>query len=221
MPTPEIHGPNTSSGKDTGDDPRRHAPSTLRNREAILPVLIDHLPTRGRVLEIASGTGEHAAFFAPRLPDGLVWQPTDRDPSALAGIDGYAADSGCPRIEPARTVDVSHRLWAEDLSADAIFCANMIHIAPWIAALGLMAGAGRLLSPGAPLLLYGPFRRDGRHTGEGNVDFDRSLKQRDPGWGIRDLEGEILPAAQQAGLALRAAVAMPANNLIVVLERQA
>ena len=116
---------------------------------------------------------------------------------------------------------MSHRLWAEDLSADAIFCANMIHIAPWIAALGLMAGAGRLLSPGAPLLLYGPFRRDGRHTGEGNVDFDRSLKQRDPGWGIRDLEGEILPAAQQAGLALRAAVAMPANNLIVVLERQA
>ncbi|MBO6836978.1 MAG: DUF938 domain-containing protein [Alphaproteobacteria bacterium] len=199
---------------------RRHAPATLRNRDAILSRLTDHLPQTGTVLEIASGTGEHAAYFAPRLPDGLVWCPSDLDPAALADIDGYARESGCARIAPAQRLDVAGPDWAPDRPVDAIFCANMIHIAPWAAACGLIGGAGRLLPPGGPLLIYGPFSRDGRHTAPSNADFDASLRARDPAWGVRDLEGDILPVAAAAGLRLRADVPMPANNFLMVFEKK-
>jgi SAM-dependent methyltransferase len=206
------------------DDPRRHAPATLRNRAAILAVLPKHLPAHGRILEIASGSGEHAAFLTPRLPDGLVWAPSDVDPDARAGIDAHARaaaeEHAIPpdRIEGARQIDVSRAGWVISAPIDAIFCANMIHIAPWGAALGLLEGAGRQLPPGGPLILYGPFKRDGAHTAPSNAAFDLSLRARDPSWGVRDLEGDILPAAEDAGLALDAVETMPANNLIVVLR---
>lgn len=198
---------------------RRHAPATLRNRDAILSRLTVHLPDSGTVLEIASGTGEHAAYFTPRLGAGITWCPSDRDPVSLADIDGYARDSGCGRIAPAQPLDVSQPGWAPDRAIDAIFCANMIHIAPWSAALGLFDGAGRLLPAGGRLMLYGPFARNGRHTAPSNADFDASLRARDPSWGVRDLEGELLPIAAAAGLQLHADDPMPANNFLMVFEK--
>ncbi|MFC6854081.1 DUF938 domain-containing protein [Marivibrio halodurans] len=202
-------------------NPRRHAPAALRNRDAILPVLTRELPTHGTVLEIASGSGEHAAHFAPILNEGLRWQPSDLDDGARASIDAHARDTGCARIAPALLVDVTRDAWWSELPGDvaAIFCANMIHIAPFAATRGLMAGAGRLLPAGAPLILYGPYRREGRHTADTNEAFDESLRERNPAWGVRDLEGEVAPEAEAAGLALAAVVPMPANNLIVVFRR--
>lgn len=211
MKAPDPNAPN----------PRRQAPAALRNRDAILPILTRELPARGTVLEIASGSGEHAAHFAPRLAGGLRWQPSDLDDGARASIDAHAGDSGCARIAPALLVDVTRGDWWSDLPGDiaAIFCANMIHIAPFAATRGLMAGAGRLLSAGAPLILYGPYRRDGRHTADTNAAFDESLRERNPAWGVRDLEGDVVPEAEAAGLSLAAVVPMPANNLIVVFRR--
>ncbi|MEQ8602874.1 MAG: DUF938 domain-containing protein [Marivibrio sp.] len=207
-------------------DPRRHAPATLRNRDALLPVLQAHLPASGRrggqVLEIASGTGEHAAFFAPRLAPELRWRPSDAEPEALASIDAHAAASEAPeKIAPAIALDVTADAWPAEATegTTAIFCANMIHIAPWAAAEGLLRGAGRLLPAGAPLLLYGPFKRDGRHTAESNEAFDESLRARDPSWGVRDLESEVLPLADARGLTLKAIEAMPANNLTVIFRK--
>lgn len=205
-------------------DARRHAPATLRNRDPILAVLRRRLPPRGLVLEVASGSGEHAAYFAPQLAAELVWTPSDADPSALASIDAHAAAAraaapGGARIAPALLLDAAAQRWPI-ARADAIFCANMIHIAPWAAAAGLFAGAGRVLAPGGPLILYGPFRRAGRHTAPSNAAFDESLRRRDPAWGVRDLEQEALPAAEAAGLALDAVEETPANNLCVVLRRR-
>ena len=200
-------------------DPRRHAPATLRNREALLPILAAHLPGAGAVLEIASGSGEHAAFFAPRLASEILWRPSDADPDALASIDAHAAASAAPeKIAPALALDVTAGSWPIDRAA-AVFCANMIHIAPWAAAEGLFRGAGAILPAGAPLILYGPFRRDGAHTAESNAAFDDSLKARDPRWGVRDLDGEVAPLAQAHGLDLAAIEAMPANNLTVVFRK--
>jgi SAM-dependent methyltransferase len=196
-------------------DPRRHAPATARNREAILAALRDILPQRGLVLEIAAGTGEHAAFMAPRLGAELIWQPSDADPAALAGIDAHARDSGAGTIRPAIRLDVTDPAWPIT-SAAAVFAANLVHIAPWRAAMGLFAGAGRLLEPDGVLVLYGPFKRDGRHTAASNEAFDRSLRRSDPGWGVRCLEGELDPLAAAAGLDRDQVVPMPANNLVVV-----
>lgn len=197
-----------------------HAPAVLRNRDAILAVLSEHLPERGTILEIASGTGEHAAYLTPRLHEGLVWQPSDADPAALPGIDAHSADSLCARIRPAIHIDATAPDWHMDPAPDAIFCANMIHIAPWAAGQGLIAGAGRLLAPGGLLILYGPFRRDGAHTAESNAAFDESLQARDPSWGVRDLEGEVLPEATEAGFVPLAVEEMPANNLTVILRKE-
>lgn len=198
---------------------RRHAPATLRNRDAILSWLILHLPENGAVLEIASGTGEHAAYFTPRLAEGLTWCPSDLDPAGLADIDSYARESGCARIAPALQLDVTRPGWGPDRPIDAIFCANMIHIAPWAAAQGLFEGAGRLLPPGGRLLIYGPFSRNGRHTAPSNAEFDATLRARDPSWGVRDLERDILPLAGEAGLRLHAEDPMPANNFLMVFEK--
>ncbi len=197
-------------------DPRQHAPATLRNRDAILAVLKRVSPPQGLLLEIASGTGEHAAFIAPRLPGTLRWQPTDAEAEALAGIDAHAA--GEQRILTALRLDVTAPAWPIN-SAQAMFCANMIHIAPWAAAEGLFAGAGRLLPAGAPLVLYGPFKRNGGHTAPSNEAFDASLQARDPRWGVRCLDTQVTPLAQRHGLALDEVVPMPANNLSVVFRR--
>lgn len=201
-----------------GDHVRAHAPATLRNREPILAVLQRVLPAAGLVLEIASGTGEHAAFMAPRLAPGLIWQPSEARAGALSIIDGYARDAACPRIRPAVRLDASAPEWPIE-RADALFCANMIHIAPWEAAVGLFAGAGTRLPGGAPLVLYGPFKRNGRHTAPSNESFEAGLVAKDPRWGVRCLDTQLLPVARKNGFDLAEVVAMPANNLVVIFRR--
>ena len=196
----------------------RHAPATARNRDAILEVLAATLPAKGLLLEVASGTGEHAAYMTPRLGEAIAWQPTDGSQEALADIDAHARASGCDRIRPAVRLDASAGLWPV-ARADAILCCNMIHIAPWSAAEGLFAGAARVLAEdGAPLILYGPFRRDGRHTAASNADFDASLQARDPAWGIRCLDQEVEPLARRHGFRLSAVRPMPANNLTAIFR---
>ncbi|WP_421994709.1 DUF938 domain-containing protein [Roseococcus sp.] len=194
-------------------DARRFAPAVARNRDPLLDVLRGVLP-EGLVLEIASGSGEHAVHFAGALP-GLTWQPSDPEEGARASIDAWTQASGLPNIRLALAVNAASRPWPI-AAVDAIFCANMIHIAPWAAGLGLLRGARELLPPGAPLVLYGPFLRAGVPTAQGNLDFDASLRARDPEWGIRALE-EVARAAE--GFALDRVVEMPANNLTVVFRR--
>jgi SAM-dependent methyltransferase len=194
-----------------------HAPATARNRDPILAVLGRVLPAAGTVLDIASGTGEHAAYFAPRFP-GLVWQPSDRDPASLPAIAGWAAASGAANLRPPLLLDVGQDDWGIEAAA-AILCINMIHIAPWSAAEALMAGAARLLPPGAPLYLYGPYKRSGAHTAPSNAAFDADLRRRDPSWGVRDLD-DVARLAALSGLELDEVVAMPANNLSVVFRRR-
>lgn len=196
-------------------DPRRHAPATDRNRDAILEVLRANLPAAGTVLEIASGTGQHAVHFAAGLP-GLTWQPSDPDPGLRASIAAWRAEASLPNLREPLALDAAAADWPVE-RADGVICVNMIHIAPWAAALGLFAGAARILPVGAPLLLYGPFRRGGRHTAPSNAAFDADLKARNPTWGVRDLE-EVERAAAEFTLA--ETVAMPANNLTVVLRRR-
>ena len=200
-------------------DPRRHAPATRRNREAILAVLQQTLPAEGLVLEIASGTGEHAAFLAPALSDGLRWQPSDVEPVAMASIDAHAATAGSDRIAPAVLLDASSPDWPLP-RADAVFAANLVHIAPFEVAEGLFAGAGRILVRGGPLVLYGPFNRNRAPTAASNAAFDRQLRAQNPAWGVRCLDTELGPLAAGADLVLDAVIPMPANNLTVVWRRR-
>lgn len=195
----------------------RPAPATLRNRDPILEVLGRVLPANGLLLEIASGTGEHAAYMAPHLP-GIAWQPTDRGSAALAGIDEAMRASGCDRILPAIALDAAASQWPVE-RADAIFCCNMIHISPWAAAEGLFAGAGRFLPSGAPLILYGPYRRHGAHTAPSNEAFEGWLKDQDARFGVRCLDTEVKPLAEASGFRLDEIVEMPANNLTVIWRR--
>ena len=201
-----------------GDHVRAHAPATLRNREPILAVLRRVLPAEGLLLEIASGTGEHAAFMAPRLGPGLIWQPSDGRAGALSVIDSYASEVSGARIRPALLLDASAADWPIE-RADGLFCANMIHISPWQAALGLFSGAGRLLPAGAPLVLYGPFKRHGVHTAPSNQAFEAGLRAKDSRWGVRCLDTQVMPVARESGFELAEVVAMPANNLMVLFRR--
>jgi SAM-dependent methyltransferase len=196
-------------------DGKQHAPATLRNREPILAVLQRVLPQTGLVLEIASGTGEHATWVAPQLP-GITWQPSDADPQMRASIAAWTAERGATNVLPPIVLDVTMDPWPIDRAA-AIFCANMIHIAPWTATEGLMRGAGRVLSPGGRLVLYGPFMIGGAHTAPSNAAFDQSLRGRNPAWGVRDLDAVSAVAASH-GLRLVETIEMPANNLSVVFE---
>ncbi|MEE8439119.1 MAG: DUF938 domain-containing protein [Micropepsaceae bacterium] len=197
---------------------RGHAPATLRNREPILEVLKRVLPAEGVLLEIASGTGEHAAFMAPKLGGGWAWQPSELDHEALKDIDSYALESNCERVRPAIVLDVTEEKWPLG-HADALLCCNMIHIAPWNAAEGLFVGATKILPPSAPLILYGPFKREGEHTAPSNAQFDATfLKQRNPLWGVRCLDTEVVPLAEENGFALDEIVQMPANNLTVIFR---
>ncbi len=199
-------------------DPRRHMPATLRNRDAILAVLREVAPRQGILLEIASGSGEHAAFMAPQLAP-LLWQPSDYDADNLPSIDAYAADSGAANIRPAVRLDVVLQPWPVK-HCDALLCCNMIHIAPWAAAEGLFAGAARIMpAKDAPLILYGPFRRHGAHTAPSNAAFDDSLKSRNAAWGVRCLDSEVVPLAQRSGFALDRIIDMPANNLTVIFRK--
>jgi len=193
---------------------RRHAPATARNRDPIADVLEAELPAQGLVLEIASGSGEHCAFFAERFA-ALRWQPSDPDPDALASIADWCED--LPNVLPPLALDAAAASWPI-VAADALLCVNMVHISPWEATLGLMAGAGRLLASGAPLILYGPYRQRDVPTAESNEAFDLSLKARDSRWGLRHVE-DVAAVATAQGLALQRIVAMPANNLMLVFRR--
>jgi SAM-dependent methyltransferase len=192
---------------------KQHAPATQRNREPIREVLARVLPATGTVVEIASGSGEHAVAFATAFP-ALTWQPTDADPTALASISAWRAEAALPNLVAPLQLDVIAP-WPLD-HADAILCINMVHISPWESALALFANAGRILAPGALLYLYGPYRFDGVFTAPSNEDFDRSLRSRDPRWGVRDLR-DLTTAAEH--FTLRELVAMPANNHSLIFRR--
>jgi Protein of unknown function (DUF938) len=201
---------------EAGIGAKKVAPAAARNRDAILNILQGILPAQGCVLEIASGSGEHIVHFAERFPH-LHWQPSDPEPAALASIAAWSAEAALPNIAPPLRLDVCAADWPI-AHTDAILCINMIHIAPWVATLGLMTGAGRLLNPGALLYLYGPFREQNVSLAPSNADFDASLKARDPQWGLRWVH-EVAEVASAHGLALCERIAMPANNLSLVFYK--
>lgn len=196
---------------------RRRAPAAERNAEPIRAVLARVLPARGLVLEVASGSGQHGVFMARAFPE-IAWQPSDADPAALASIQAWADEAGLPNLRPPLRLDAEDEPSAWPIgAADAVVCINMIHVAPWSAALGLVRGAAALLGPGAPLVTYGPYRFDGR-TAPSNEEFDASLRARDPSWGVRDAR-DLEAAAAAVGLHLVESVAMPANNHSLVFAR--
>lgn len=191
---------------------RLYSPAAERNRDPILAVLRRVLPATGRVVEVAAGTGQHAAWFAAHLP-GLRWSPTEPDAAGRVSIAAWC--DGLPNVDPPRPLDLTSA-W-EVGAADAVYCANMVHIAPWAATVGLVGGATACLPAGAPLVLYGPFVRDGVETAESNLAFDVSLRARDPAWGLRHLSAVVAVAT---GFALDEVVELPANNVVVVLRRR-
>ena len=196
------------------DDRRRSAPAVARNREPIASVLAEWLPAQGLILEVASGSGEHALAFAQRFPH-LEWQPSDPDPTALASIEAWQ-HGGAGNLRPPLALDAAAPDWPV-ARADAILCINMAHISPWTATLGLLDGSANLLEAGGALVLYGPWLQAGVPIAPSNVAFDQSLKERDPAWGLRsveDLEGE----AAKRGFALEQVRKMPANNLMLLLR---
>jgi SAM-dependent methyltransferase len=193
-----------------------HAAATERNREPILEVLRRVLPSTGVVLEIASGTGQHVAFFARQLP-ALRWQPSDPSPVHLESIRAWTLASGGDNVAPPLQLDVEVASWPI-VHADAILNINMLHIAPWSAAEALFRGAARLLSAAGVLFLYGPFKREGRHTAESNARFDERLRNEDARWGVRDL-GDVQALGAAAGFDAPEVIAMPANNLSLVFRR--
>lgn len=193
---------------------RRSAPATQRNREPILAVLRDILPATGLVLEVASGTGEHALAFAAAFP-GLTWQPSDPSADARASIAAWCG--GTANVLPPLELDAAAGTWPID-RAQAMLCINMIHISPWESTEGLMCGAARALAAGEPLFLYGPYRRPGRELEPSNAAFDADLKRRDPRWGLRDLDA-MTACAGANGLMLEQVIEMPANNLSVIFRK--
>ena len=190
--------------------------AVARNRDPILAVLRRVLPARGTVLEIASGSGEHAVHFAANLP-GVTWQPSDQDAEYLASVNAHRAAARLPNLLAPLTLDVTAAPWPIT-RADAVVCCNMIHIAPWAAAEGLMAGAGRTLGASGVLFLYGPYREPGVPTAPSNEAFDQSLRSRNPAWGLRDA-GEVAALAARNGLDLVERVAMPSNNISLVFRK--
>ena len=196
---------------------RRFAPAAARNRGPILEVLQRYLPASGLVLEVASGTGEHCAYFAARLSSELIFQPSDADANARSSIDAWVAVEGLANVRPALDLDACSGIWPIR-QAGALLCINMIHISPWAATEGLIAGAERILPTGGVLFLYGPYRRNGEHTAESNAAFDRDLRERNPHWGVRDLEA-VTNLAVEHGFAPVCIEPMPANNLSVIFRK--
>jgi len=197
-------------------DPRLFSPAAERNCRPILDVLRQVLPAAGLVLEVASGSGQHAAFFAPHFP-ALTWQPSDADANARASIAAWAKITG-GNFRPPVELDAASPDWPV-AHADAVVCINMIHISPWASCLGLLEGAARILPPDGVLYLYGPFRRDGKHTAASNTAFDADLRRRNPAWGVRDV-ADVGAAAAAAGFGPPSIIPMPANNLSVVFRRR-
>ncbi len=195
---------------------KHHAPATERNREPIAAALREVLPASGTVLEVASGSGEHAVAFA-ELFAHLRWQPSDADPTALASICAWAQEAALPNLLEPVQLNAADGDWPVE-SADALLCVNMVHISPWSATEGLMRGAGRVLGSGAPLILYGPYSRSGLPTAPSNEAFDKSLRARNPLWGLRLLD-DLVGEAQLRGLRLEQVVEMPANNLTLVFRK--
>jgi len=196
---------------------RRSAPAALRNREPIGDVLEEWLPKSGLILEIASGTGEHASYFADRFPH-LVWQPSDAHPDALASIWGWKEESGLANLREPVEIDATSLNWPIN-RADAVLNFNMAHISPWAASCGLIAGAGRVLAPGGKLILYGPWLKNDIETVPSNLAFDTDLKRRDPEWGLRRVED--FEVAASGDFDLTETRHMPANNLMLLFTRRA
>ncbi|MDJ0535271.1 MAG: DUF938 domain-containing protein [Xenococcaceae cyanobacterium MO_207.B15] len=200
-------------------DARRYAPATQRNREPILEVLLRVLPTQGNILEIASGTGEHSICFAPRLAP-RQWYPSEQQPQLRDSIIAWQNHYNSDNLHPPLDIDAAAEHWAIeelDITVNAIVNINMIHISGWETCLGLMAGAKRILPVGGILYLYGPYKRNGRHTAPSNQAFDQSLRSQNPEWGVRNLE-DVISVAQDNNLVLQEIVQMPANNLSVVFK---
>lgn len=195
---------------------KRDYPATARNRDPILAVLKRVLPKEALVLEIASGTGQHAHYFSQKMK-GIRWQPSDTDPELLESIRAYRQDGGRPNFLEPFSLDVNQP-WPIR-AADAVFCANMIHIAPWPCTEALLRGCRRVLASGQPLILYGPFKLGGEHTAPSNASFDLSLQKRDPSWGVRDLD-EVRRIASRNALNHEETVTMPANNLCAIFRRR-
>jgi hypothetical protein len=201
---------------DGGGEAKRHAPATLRNREAIATVLADWLPPAGRVLEVASGSGEHVVHFAAAFPH-LDWQPSDPDPDALTSIAAWSGEAAHANIAPPLCLDAAAGGWPIGY-ADALLCINMVHISPWEATLGLFAGGARLLRSGAPLILYGAYVEPDVPTAPSNLTFDANLRARNPAWGLRNLD-DVKAAAADAGFLFAERRVMPANNLMLLFRR--
>jgi hypothetical protein len=195
---------------------RLSAPAVARNRDPILDILRGVLPAKGEVLELASGSGEHVVHFAKHLP-ALTFQPSDPQPDARASIAAWSAAEGLVNVAAPLMLDAASADWPID-RADAILCINMIHISPWAATSGLFAGARRLLPTGAPLYLYGSYKRSGEHTAPSNAAFDDWLRAQDSEWGVRDLEA-VAEAAERNGFGPPQIIEMPANNLSVIFRR--
>lgn len=201
-----------------GDGVRLSTPAAKRNREPILALLREVLPATGRVLEIASGSGEHAVHFATHLP-ALVWQPSDPSAQARGSIDAWRRHTGLTNLESPLALDVTGP-WPDAAGgASAMVCINMLHISPWAATQALMREAGRRLPATGVLVVYGPFMRHGEHTAASNAAFDTDLRRRDPAWGIRSLE-DVTAEAEAHGLDLQRVDELPANNLGVVFRRR-
>ncbi|MCA3279312.1 MAG: DUF938 domain-containing protein [Roseomonas sp.] len=198
------------------EDARRFAPAVARNKAAITEILARHLPSTGLVLEVASGSGEHALHFAAHFP-ALRFQPTDPDAAALASIAAWREEAPLANLLPPLMLDVMADGWPVP-NADVILCINMIHIAPWEATAALMRGAARILPADGRLFLYGPFKQEGAHTAPSNATFDDSLRIQDARWGVRDLEA-VARTASAAGFAAPVVELMPANNLSVIFHR--
>ena len=198
------------------DDARSSAPATLRNRGPILDVLRPLLPRAGLVLEVASGTGEHVVHFARKLP-ALTWQPSDPSHEARQSIAAWVAAEGLVNVRSPLDLDAAAEKWPVE-HAGAVICINMTHISPWSSTVGLMKGAGQILDRGAPLYLYGPYRRPGRELEPSNAAFDLDLRSRNPQWGLRDLD-ELSKCARDYRLELDQVIEMPANNLSVVFRK--
>lgn len=202
--------------EDTMDKGQLSAPAALRNREPIAGVLRDWLPASGLVLEVASGTGEHAAYFAELFP-ALEWQPSDIHGASLQSIRAWKRETRLANVRDPILLDASSGTWPIE-HADAVLSTNMVHISPWSAALGLLDGAERLLDPGAPLILYGPWLSDEIETAPSNLEFDSDLRRRDPEWGLRKVE-DFAAEARRRGFDFADRRQMPANNLMLLFRK--
>jgi len=197
---------------------KRHAIAPDRNREPILAVLQEVLPPAGTVLEIGSGTGQHAVFYADKFPS-IVWQPSDVDADALDSIAAWRGEAALPNLRPPIHLDARAEVWDTE-PVSAIVAINVVHISPWATCVGMLTGAGRYLLPGGAIIFYGPFLRPDRATAPSNLEFDAEMRRQNPAWGLRDI-GVVAAVAESRGLTLDRIVDMPSNNIMAVFRRSA